>query len=174
MRVFSLLLLVVATTIVASTSAESESKQHRDITSPTTLQWRTITENEAPVKRNLRKKASEEERTLTSAVSMFDDLLKAKGLQVIPYAQLGDLEPKVRTAYLKVLVELERQKIIEITGKVPKMIQNRPNKLGRLAQYNRWIFKNKEPEYVLEKYPAFFKSYEEFFNNRMTRGYKYA
>ncbi|KAK1947454.1 hypothetical protein P3T76_001464 [Phytophthora citrophthora] len=81
---------------------------------------------------------------------------------LVPFAQLGDLE-------------LKREKIIKITNKVPSMIQKwGDTKSVRLAQYNKWIFSKKEPEYVLEKYPAFFKGYDLFYDNRMTRGFKYA
>eukprot|EP00644_Phytophthora_capsici_P013514 jgi/Phyca11/17674/fgenesh1_pg.PHYCAscaffold_29_\ len=176
MRVFSILLLVAAATLVASASAESESKQRLDV-SPAAPQWRTIAENEVPTKRNLRKKEIEEERAIT-AISLFDDVVKAKGLQALPYPELANLDSKLRTQYLKLLVNnLDRKQIVEITGQVPHYILTHGDKKARrIVQYNKWIWRKEpvDPDWVLKNYPAFFKGYEEFFNNRFTRGYKYA
>ncbi|KAG1711457.1 hypothetical protein DVH05_008709 [Phytophthora capsici] len=178
MRVFSIFLLVAAATLVASASTESESKQRLD-NSPAAPQWRTITENEVPTKRNLRKKKIEEERA-TTAISLFDDAVKAKGWQVLPYAELANLDATVRTQYLKLLVNnLERKQIVELTGQVPRyVLKHGDSKATRLVQYNKWIFNHfkeaVDPAWVLKNYPAFFKGYDKFYQNRFTRGYKYA
>ncbi|KAL3674788.1 hypothetical protein V7S43_000716 [Phytophthora oleae] len=174
MRVSSVVLLIVATTLAASASAQSESKQNVDITSPAAPQWRAITENQVFTKRNLRKESeSKDERSITSAVSSVDELLKLKGL--VPFAEIGGLSAAAKAKYLKVLVTLPRQDIINITGKVPYWVRKYPDSWkGRIMQYNSWIWTNKQPEWVMENFPGFFKGYDLFFNNRMTRGYKYA
>ncbi|EGZ29713.1 hypothetical protein PHYSODRAFT_476092, partial [Phytophthora sojae] len=57
--------------------------------------------------------------------------------------------------------------------KLPPLIKRFDNKFGRLFQYNVWIFKDRSPEWVKENFPRFFKSYEEFWENRMVPGGKY-
>ncbi|KAG3237200.1 hypothetical protein PI124_g17799 [Phytophthora idaei] len=80
-----------------------------------------------------------------------------------------------KVALTKRLASLERLEISLDTGKVPGIIKRfSGGKVGRLMQYNVWIYGKKTPEWVKENYPAFAKGFDTFYHNRMTRGYKYA
>ncbi|ETM34097.1 hypothetical protein L914_18736 [Phytophthora nicotianae] len=132
-----------------------DSRRVTDTTSVVAPQSSTIKENGTPAN-YLRKKESkiarDEERGFTSK-----------------FSSVGSAE------VLKKLASLERMDVALATNQVPYWISKFPDSwVGRIMQYNAWIWSKKTPEWVMKEYPAFAKSYDLFYHNRMTRGYKYA
>ncbi|KAG7377686.1 hypothetical protein PHYPSEUDO_011158 [Phytophthora pseudosyringae] len=179
MRAYFVVVLVVAT-LVARPGA-LDSRRATGIMSPDTPQWSTAQEDGLPTKRHLRKKEledeSEEERVIESQFSSVTKLLEKlpsierKGL----LDEFKKLSPAYQAGFLKRLESLNRQDIIDTTGKVPYFVKKFPDSwAGRILQYNAWIWKSRTPEWVEKRYPAFAKGYDLFYNNRMTGGYKYA
>ncbi|KUF89709.1 hypothetical protein AM588_10005210 [Phytophthora nicotianae] len=178
MRVYFIFLLV-ATTLAACTSALLTSMDSRRVTDTTSVvapQSSTIKENGTPAN-YLRKKESkiarDEERGFTSKFSSVGSVLE--GMPSLASNKLlggfNKLPRKDQAEVLKKLASLERMDVALATNQVPYWISNW---VGRIMQYNAWIWSKKTPEWVMKEYPAFAKSYDLFYHNRMTRGYKYA
>ncbi|POM57485.1 Secreted RxLR effector peptide protein [Phytophthora palmivora] len=81
---------------------------------------------------------------------------------------VGDEDRAVPT-----VASLER--LDSLAEKVPGIIKRFGDRWAyRIMQYNVWIFGKKKPQWVKDHFPAYFDGYSLFYDNRMTRGYKYA
>ncbi|POM68782.1 RxLR effector [Phytophthora palmivora] len=102
--------------------------------------------------------------TATAVLAFTDATSTSKQISTTPFGTPdGNSASTVR--FLRA-VEEERGGFKDIVDKVTR-------KAKKLAQYNKWIFSDKSPEWVAQHHPEFAKGYEKFWENRMVRGGKY-
>ncbi|POM59866.1 putative RxLR effector [Phytophthora palmivora] len=105
--------------------------------------------------------------TAIAALALTDATSISKQISTAPFGiSDGNTASTVRFLRKSETVDEERGGLKDIVEKVMR-------KAKKLAQYNKWIFGDKRPEWVAQHHPDFAKGYERFWENRMVRGGKY-